>query len=298
MDGDTSKPPLRWPAAVFGGIVGALFAMLVIAAAGYNKRDQVRQWLLADDEARLARLESRAEALSGRIDQLAAQTAQASREPPDTVKLEGEIADLRRAMPAEGLILRLTERVEAAEQAERALAEAQASASALLLTIGQLRDAVDRGDRFTAELSAARQMAKGDEAALLDSFAPGADTGIERRDQLLRDFKPLSEKLLRQEADAEEPGFWHAIARQLRKVVSIRRIDGTGNDAQAVLARTEAAFQENDWDKAVENMRALPGPYLATADDWIRQARLRLAADRALSQLAAAAAARTASRSP
>jgi hypothetical protein len=298
MDGDTPKPALRWPAALFGGVVGALFSIVVIAAAGYNKHDQLRHWLLAEDEARLSHLESRVADLAGRIDQLAAQTAQASREPPDTVKLEGEIADLRRSVPAEGLILRLTERVEAAERAERELAQAQASASALLLTIGQLRDAVDRGDRFTAELAAARQMAKGDDATLLDSFAAGADAGIERRDQLLRDFKPLSEKLLRQEADADEPGFWHAIGRQLRRVVAIRRMDGAGNDAQAVLARTEAALKENDWDKAVEAMRALPGPYLATADDWIRQVRLRLAADRALSQLSAAAAARTASRSP
>ena len=298
MDGDTPKPVLRWPAAVFGGIVGALFSVLVIAAAGYNKHDQLRQWLLADDEARLSHLETRVTELSDRLDQVTAQAAQVSREPPDTVKLEGEIADLRRSVPAEALILRLTERVEAAERAERELAQAQASATALLLTIGQLRDAVDRGDRFSAELAAARQMTKGDDSSLLDSFAPGAETGIERRDQLLRDFTPLSEKLLRQEADSAEPGFWHAITRQLRKVVSIRRTDGTGNDAAAVLARTEAAFKEGNWDKAVEDMRALPGPYLATADDWIRQVRLRLAADRALSQLAAAAAARTASRSP
>jgi hypothetical protein len=301
MDGETAKPdsrPVRWPAALFGGIVGALFAVLVIGAAGYNKHDQLRQWLLSDDEARLSHLEARLGELSDRLDQLAAQAAQASREPPDTARLEGQIADLRRSIPAEGLILRLTERVEAAERAERELAQSQAAATALLLTVGQLRDAVDRGDRFGPELAAARQMAKGDETALLDSFATGADTGIERREALLRDFKPLSEKLLRQEADAAEPGLWNAIARHLRKVVSIRRMDGQGNDAEAVLARTDAAFKEGDWDKAVEAMRALPGPYLATAGDWLNQARLRLAADRALSQLAAAAAARSASHPP
>ncbi|HMA48997.1 MAG TPA: hypothetical protein VKP60_04535, partial [Magnetospirillaceae bacterium] len=90
MDGEPSKPAtkpvLRWPAAVFGGIVGALFAVVVIAAAGYNKRDQVRFWLLSDDEVRISHLESRLGELSDRLDQLAAQSAQASREPPDTVK--------------------------------------------------------------------------------------------------------------------------------------------------------------------------------------------------------------------
>jgi hypothetical protein len=295
MDGEIPKPAARWPMALFGGIVGALIAVVVIAAAGYNKRDQLRVWLLAEDEERISHLETQLADLSPRLDQIAAQAAKV---PPDTVKLEGEIADLRRAIPAEGMILRLTERVEAAERAERELTQAQASASALLLTVGQLRDAVDRGDRFSAELSATRQLAKGDDGALLDSFAPGAETGIPRRDQLLRDFKPLSEKLLQQEADADEPGFWHGIGRHLRKVVSVRRMDGTGNDAEAVLARADTALKQSDWDRAVEDMRALPGPYLATADDWIRQARLRLAADRALSQLAAASAARTAPRSP
>jgi hypothetical protein len=297
MDGDPtkplSKPAPRWPATLFGGIVGGLVAVVVIAAAAYNKHDQLRLWLLSDDEGRIAHLESRLADVSNRLDQLAAQSTQAAREPPDTVKLEGQIADLRRAIPSEGLILRLTERVEAAERAERELNQTQAAASALLLTIGQLRDAVDRGDRFAPELAAARQMAKGDDNSLLDSFAPGADTGIARREQLLRDFGPLREKLLQQEADSEEPGFWHAIERHLRKVVSIRRMDGQGNDAEAVLGRTDTAFKEGDWDKAIESLRALPGPYLATADDWLRQARLRLAADRALSQLAAAAAART-----
>jgi len=294
MDGEPSKPTPRWPAAVFGGLVGALFAVAVIAAAGYNKRDQVRLWLLSDDEGRLSHLEARIGELSDRLDKLAAQSAEASREPPDTVKLEGQIADLRRAIPAEGLILRLTERVEAAERAERELNQTQAAAAALLLTIGQLRDAVDRGDRFTAELAAARQMAKADDTALLDSFAPGAETGISRREQLLRDFQPLSERLLQQEADSAEPGFWNAIGRHLRKVVSVRHMAGQGNDAEAVLARADAAFKQGDWDKAVESLQALPGPYLATAEDWLRQARLRLAADRALSQLAAAAGARTA----
>ena len=299
MDGEPPiKPVLRWPAALFGGIVGAVVTVVVIGAAGFNKRDQIHQWLLADDDARLNQLEEKIGALSGRLDQLDQQTAQVSREPPDTARLEGQIADLKRSVPAEGLILRLTERVEAAERAERELSQTQAAAAALLLTIGQLRDAVDRGDRFAPELAAARQTARDSDTALLDSFASGADTGIERRDQLLREFPALKDKLLEQEADAGEPGLWNAIGRHLHKLVSVRRMDGQGNDAEAVLARADAAFKDSDWDHAIEAMRALPGPYLATADDWLRQARLRLAADRALSQLAAAAAARTAPKLP
>ena len=273
------------------GLVGACIAALVIFAAGYNKRDQLRTWLLASEETRLSAAESQMADLGARLDQLTAQAAQAAKEPPDTVKLESEIADLRRSIPDQGIMLRLTEKVDA-------LARAEAAGQALLLTVGQLREAVDRGDRFAAELAAARRLAQGDETVMLDAFAAGAETGIPRRDQLLRDFQPLSEKLLQHESEVESSGFWQAIIAHVRKVISLRRMDGKGNDAEAVLGRTEAAFRQGDWDKAVDDMRALPGPFEAMADDWIKGARLRLAADRDLSQLAASAAARSNPRQP
>lgn len=281
----------RWPAALFGALIGGGVAAAIIFAAAYNKRDALRAWLLTDDENRIAAAEAKVADLNARIDQLSAQTAQATKEPPDTVKLEAEIADLKRSIPAEGLILHLTERVDA-------LAQAQAAGQALLLTIGQLREAVDRGDSFSVELAAARRLAQGDENSMLDAFAEGAQTGIPTRDKLLRDFKPLTEALLQKESQVEEPGLWQTIVSHLRKVISLRRMDGKGNDAEAVLARTDAAFRQGDWDKAVEDMRALPGPFEAMADEWIRGARLRLAADRALSQLAASAAARSVPRQP
>lgn len=293
MSGDlpTSKPPARWPALLGGALLGGFVSAAVIFAAGYNKRDQLRAWLLADQDARLAAAEAKVAELDGRIETLSAQTAQATKEPPDTVKLENQIAELRRSIPAEGLILHLTERVDA-------LAQAEAAGQALLLTVGQLREAVDRGDSFSAELAAARRLVEGDENTMLDAFAAGAQTGIPRRDQLLRDFQPLSERLLQKEAEVEGTGLWQTIAAHIRKVVSLRRLDGKGNDAEAVLGRAEAALKQGDWDKAVEDMRALPGPFETQAADWIRGARLRLAADRALSQLAASAAARTAPRHP
>lgn len=292
MNGDIpAKRPSRWPAALFGAVVGGGVAAAIIFAAAYNKRDTLRAWLLSNEETRIAAAEAKVAELDARLDQLSAQTAQAAKEPPDTVKLEVQIADLKRSIPQEGLILHLTERVDA-------LAQAQAAGQALLLTVGQLREAVDRGDSFSAELAATRRLAQGDETTLLDAFADGAQTGIPSRASLLRDFKPLSEQLLQKESEVEGTGFWQAIVSHMRKVISLRRMDGKGNDAEAVLARADAAFKQGDWDKAVEDMRALPGPFEAMADDWIRGARLRLAADRALSRLAASAAARSIPRQP
>jgi len=296
MSDAPAKAPSSWRAALLGAVLGGVATAAVIGAAGYNNRERLRAWLLAGDEARLTAVEAKQADLTTQLDQVAEKAA--AQTLPDTAKLEGEIADLKRTQPSEGLILRLTDRVEAAERAARELSDAQAASQALLLTLGQLRDAVDRGDGFTAELAAARRLVQGDEKAQLDSFADGADNGIPRRDQLLKSFKPLSEALLQKEADLSGPGWWNAVMSHVRKVISLRRMDGKGNDAEAVLARTEAAFKDDDWDQAVEDMRALPGPYEELAGDWLRQARLRLAADRALSALSASAAARTTPRQP
>jgi hypothetical protein len=163
-----------------------------------------------------------------------------------------------------------------------------------LLVVGQLRDAVDRGDRFDLELAAAKRQLQADEIGLLDALVDGADSGIPRREVLLQRFHPLVQTLLQQEQDAQGGGFWHVIASHLHKLVTLRRMDGKGNDAEAVLGRVEAALAKEDWDQAVEEMHALPGPFAATAAPWIKQAELRLAADRALAKLAALVAARTA----
>jgi hypothetical protein len=164
---------------------------------------------------------------------------------------------------------------------------------ALLISLGQLRDAVDRGDNFVSEMAVVRLQAPSDELALLDNFAAGAESGIARREQLRSRFAALSESLLAQEYDRAQIGFWPSLRAHLHRIVRIRRIDGMGNDVEAILARTEMAIKADDWDKALLEMSALSGPFATTAESWVHQVELRLAADRALSRLTALAAARS-----
>jgi len=273
-------------AALAGGLTGACLAAAAILATAYVERDRLRDWLLAGDRDRLARLEAGAADLAARLAQPPANPAEEFDQ--RLTHLEGELDQLRRSIPSEAMLLRLTERTESAERGIQELAHAQAASQALLLAVGQLREAVNRGDDFAAELAAVRRLLPDAEA--LEGLGDGA--AIARRDQLLQRFPALVRDVLDQENEARARGWWNAILAHVQKVIRVRRIDGKGNDAEAVLGRTEAALEKNDWDQAVAEMRGLSGPFARTADEWMKQAEARLKADRALSRLTGLAAAR------
>ena len=245
--------------AILGGIIGALLTI----GAGYYGRNSVKEWLLADDHDRLSQLEHQ-------VEDLAAKPPPAPEKPtiPDDVAA--------RLSHVESAVLGLSERAESADKGQ-----------APLLAVGQLRQAMERGDEFSAELAAVKRVLPGEDVAGL-----GDGSAIARRDQLTQRFPALAAKLLDQENEARSRGFWPMIWSHIQKVIRFRRTDGRGNDAEAILSRAETAMAKNDWDQLLVEMKSLPGPYLATAEPWLTQAEARVAADRTLSRLTARAMAR------
>jgi DNA repair exonuclease SbcCD ATPase subunit len=148
------KPASRLAAASLGGAIGALLACAAIAGAAWLARPKIVEFLLRDQPARLARLEEGQASLAERLAALQAAPAPSAALPEAPseesnrrlAQLQAEIEQLRRAIPPEGMILRLTERSENAERAMREIAQSQASAQALLLAVGQLRAALERGE--------------------------------------------------------------------------------------------------------------------------------------------------------
>jgi hypothetical protein len=303
--GAPAKHKARLPGLLAAGLLGALFALTLAGAGGWHWRLALLDWLLGDERVRLEQVAQDHAALARQVDQLALDLRQSESRtaaaPPAAVNerladLAADIDRLRRTIPPEAMILQLTERTEAAERTMHDFARQQATSQAVLLTIGQLKDAIDRGDPFTLEWAALHPLLQADETALLAGVVTAAETGIPRKEALKLAFAPLAIQLLSQEQSARGPGLWEEIRANLGKLVRVRRMDGQGNDAEAVLGRAEAALAHDDWDGALAEMRALPGPFLATATPWISQTQQRLAADRALSKLGAIAASRAAPR--
>ena len=207
----------------------------------------------------------------------------------ELAELRAELARLRGALPAEGTILKLAERAEQAEQAVRAVAGQRQTSEALLLAVGQLKNAVDRGDAYTDELKVARRLAAPENAARLDLLSASAAAGLPTRASLAGSFPAMAEAALRAETAPQGQDLWSRVLRRLQSFVTIRHLATDGADSAAILARAEAALARGDLAQTVTEMRALQGAAATAAADWLGTAQARLDADRTLSELTASA---------
>ncbi|PKU24781.1 COG4223 family protein [Telmatospirillum siberiense] len=216
------------------------------------------------------------------------------RQAADLSRLTADVQSLRGAIPPEGTILRLAERAELAEKAVRDIATQRASAQAVLLTVGLLRDAVNRGDPFTFELQATRKvLADQADTPPLEALAPLADKGIARKETLRNTWPEVEKAILRSAVLAPDGNFWERALYKVTTLVNIRKIDGQGTGTQAIVARAETRIGESDLAKAVEELSHLDGAPADAASAWLKAAKDRVAADRALSELSAASAAQS-----
>ncbi len=213
----------------------------------------------------------------------------------DVSRLGADVQALRGALPPEGTILRLAERTETAEKQVRDIAAQHASAQALLLVVGQLREAIDRGDPYGFELQAVRRIIAGqDDLDRIDSLAGSAEEGIPRKQELSSRWPTVAKDILRAALAQPDGDLWQRTLYKLTSLVSVRQLDGQGAGATAIVGRTETWVKDGDLAKAVHELSKLEGAPSAAAASWLRAAQARVTAQRALSELSASAAAQTA----
>jgi hypothetical protein len=212
----------------------------------------------------------------------------------DDVKAQGDrLAVVEKNAADAATVLRLADRVDKAEAALRDLQSRRSSAGALLLAVGQLRQAVDMALPFDAELRAVKALAppQAETEAALAALRPRAATGIPGRPALAARFTLLEPAIVRAEVLPDGDGWWPRTLNRLMTLVTVRREDGSagGDGAAELAARAEARLAEGDFAAAVAEAGHLTGGPQAVAAQWLDDARARLAADQALTELAAGA---------
>jgi len=313
------------PASRWGGVVG-LLAGVAIAATGAATfplwRDQAGfptpqagfgietlRAELSATTARLAQLEARPAgpiteaaspdpALAGRVAGLEHGLKALQAQPlvpasliTDVDVLSKQVIELRKTAADSATVLRLADRIDQAEAAIRDLQARRSSAAALLLAVGQLREAINQGLAFDAELRSVKALA-GDDAEVaraVEALKDRATTGIKGRLTVAGRFEPLAPALVRAEILPEGEGWWRRALDRVLSLVTIRREDGgvVGNDTAAVVARAQAALNQGDLGGAVGELDSLSGAPAEAATPWLTEAKARLAADKALADLTA-----------
>src|SRR5260221_356938 len=190
------------------------------------------------------------------------------------------------------------------EQRVGTLATANASEAAasvdpaLLLALGQLRQALQGSGPFAAELAAATTLAadRADVKAALAPLAESAARGVPSIAILRQRFDGLAGAIADAGAAPVAAGDWSGqVLGKLRGLVTLRRVGpAAGEGPEATVAQAENALASDDLAGAVATLETLHGPAMVAARDWLEAAHPPLAAEAALGKATALVTARLA----
>ncbi|MGE0425366.1 MAG: uroporphyrinogen-III synthase [Reyranellaceae bacterium] len=244
-----------------------------------EKAEVARQ--LAELEARL-----RGEIARGGGDAAARDAAAQARARADAVEKEVaarlEAIAKETAAKIEGLSRDLETR---AGGNQRALTSSRGAA--VIGVAARLRQALESGGPFTSGLELLAPLAASDPqiAAMRDELAKTAPTGVVPVRVLAGQFPTVARAVIA--ADLADDSFWQRVLGKLKSIVSIRRVgeNTKGMEADAILARAEAAVNAGDLGRAVSEMKQLSGAAASPAATWLINAETHLAAQRVVDRL-------------
>jgi len=147
------------------------------------------------------------------------------------------------------------------------------------LTAIALRDAVDKGAPFAAELASAKSHAA--DAASVAVLEPYASTGVPSAQALGRELSSLMPALWKaaRGTTPQTGTFLERLQANAGNIIRIRPAgDVAGDDHDSIRARIEARAATADIDNALSELMKLPPEVRAPAEAWIKKAQARNAA--------------------
>ena len=269
------------------------------------------------------------DALSRRIDGLERQLAARPADNGDLIALEATVRDLQTRLAAAeasgearsaandtlialqgdrdalaGSLAALQDQLAALSAANAALQDAVAARAsqggataldrnvALVLALGQLRDALRGAGGYGAELAQVRSLMEADDdlRAAIEPLTRFADSGVPTLPGLQRGFPAMARAVVAAGRGGDSDGLFAGIVRSLSSIVTVRPLgEVEGGGAGPTVARAEARLRDGDLAGALAALGDLTGRAADAAAAWRGRAEARLAADRAVAALAARA---------
>lgn len=280
------------------GLAVPLAVIAVVAVGGWALWPQIEpllsqaQPVQAEAPQKISPLMTELEQIKGELEKLQAETKTV----PDHFTVEERLSKLEKSSADAASVLRLVDRVDRLEASIRDLQGRRKADAALVLALGLLKEAVDRGAPFDTELRALKALAPddGDIKKVVADLKPRAAAGIPSRVVLIGRFAALEGAVIRADSlPARTDGLvddWRR--RSLERVLALftlRREDGEidGTSTPAIVARARDALDRGDWADGVHQLEGLNGEAAKAAQLWLDDARARLLADRDIADLAA-----------
>jgi hypothetical protein len=251
-----------------------------------------------ETQTALKAVEEKIAGLANRIDQMDSAVRESRSRAEANSAAISELQNAARGSAADHTqIEALARRTAALEQATRAAAEELAKRAAagsndravrLAVAADALRNAVARGEPFTAELATIKSL--GGDAVALAPLEPYASSGLPSNSVLGRELGQLV-PAMREAAGTAQPregSFLERLQANAEQLVRIRPLEEkTGDDAHAILSRIEIKAGSGDIPGALAELAKLPPEVRAPAQAWIAKAEARAKADAASRKLAA-----------
>ncbi|CAN5137277.1 hypothetical protein BH11PSE2_BH11PSE2_21190 [soil metagenome] len=178
----------------------------------------------------------------------------------------------------------LAARVERLEADQRRTTQAAAAS----LAAASLAEAAQSAAPFDAELAALSQLLPG--TVDLRPLQRLAREGAPTRVALSAEFTELAAKAaVAARTPAKGSGVFAGFAHALSSLITIRRIDASGDSSDAALTRAQAAMGDGDLEGALKAIDKLPAPARDTLSAWRARVQRRVDIDRQVSAIRAAA---------
>ena len=237
---------------------------------------------------RLNQLETMGDTVSERIAEMARTAESAPSEPAAGALAAVEELDARNERLS-AAVRGMTGRLDRLESVRAPATDSESAARALILAVGQLREALRTSGPYAVEVAAVKALVGGDREALgaVAVLEETADTGIPTLEALSAQFDAVARRVVIESIDLGGDGWLQRAGKWFFSIVSIRRTGGgaAGAEPDSVVARAEALLASGDLMAAVDALAALDGAGAAAAAEWRARAQSRLAAERAIAKL-------------
>lgn len=158
---------------------------------------------------------------------------------------------------------------------------------AALIAANALKNAVDRGGSYVAELETFSSLHPHDSA--VEMLSQHASTGIPTINDLSAWFNPVADKIIATtNKPAPDASLWQQLIASAKGLVSVRPVGNvTGSGVGPITARIEAALHSGDLERALGEWQQLPADAKAVSQQFADQMQLRRDADQLFTRLIA-----------